>query len=180
MSWKIDPAHSENSFSIRHLMIANVRGRFEAFDGMVEFSEDNPLDASVEIEIDAASINTRESKRDAHLRSADFFDAEKFPYLRFKSKRIVLVGDSHGHVTGDLTIRDVTREVTLDVQYNGKMKSPYDFYSAGFSATTTINRKDWGLTWNVALETGGFLVGDEVKINLELEIIEEQVREMVA
>ncbi len=177
MSWKIDPAHSEVNFTVRHMMISNVRGRFERFTGKVEFDENNPANSSVDVEIEAASINTRESQRDNHLRSADFFNAEQHPYLTFKSKRIEVVDDTHGRIYGDLTIRDISREVVLETEYNGKSQSPWGFSSAGFSATTVINRKDWNLTWNMALETGGVLVGDDIRISIELEIIEERIAE---
>ena len=180
MSWKIDPAHSEINFTVRHMMISNVRGRFEAFTGTVEFDQQNPANSSVDVQIEAASINTREAQRDTHLRSADFFDAETYPYLTFKSKKVEVVDDSHGRITGDLTIHGVTKEVVLDTEFNGMSQSPWGFSSAGFSATTKINRKDWGLGWNMALETGGVLVSDEIKINIDIEIIEEKVAEAAA
>ncbi len=180
MSWKIDPAHSEINFTVRHMMISNVRGRFEAFTGTVEFDQQNPANSSVDVQIEAASVNTREAQRDTHLRSADFFDAETHPYLTFKSKKVEVVDDSHGRITGDLTIHGVTKEVVLDTEFNGMSQSPWGFSSAGFSATTKINRKDWGLGWNMALETGGVLVSDEIKINIEIEIIEEKVAETAA
>ena len=173
MSWKIDPAHSEINFTVRHMMISNVRGRFEKFSGTVEFVEDNPTQSTVDVQIEAASINTKESARDTHLKSADFFNAEQYPYLTFKSKKPQVLDANHGRVTGDLTIRNMTKEVVLDVEYSGQAKNPWGMTSAGFSATTTINRKDWGLTWNVGLETGGVLVGDEIKISLEVEIIKQ-------
>lgn len=180
MSWKIDSAHSEITFSVRHLMVSNVRGRFERFSGVVNFDEENPQNSAVEVQIEAASINTREPQRDAHLRSPDFLNADQFPYLTFKSKRIEVLDDSHGRIIGDLTIRDVTREVVLDVVFNGKVKSPFGFTTAGFSASTKINRKDWGLVWNVALETGGVLVGEEVNIQIEVELIKEKETEQAA
>ncbi|MBA4399111.1 MAG: polyisoprenoid-binding protein [Anaerolinea sp.] len=180
MSWKIDSAHSEINFTVRHMMISNVRGRFEAFTGTVEFDQQNPANSSVDVQIEAASVNTREAQRDTHLRSADFFDAETHPYLTFKSKKVEVVDDSHGRITGDLTIHGVTKEVVLDTEFNGMSQSPWGFSSAGFSATTKINRKDWGLGWNMALETGGVLVSDEIKINIEIEIIEEKVAETAA
>jgi len=158
------------------MMISNVRGRFENFTGTVEFDPTNPANSSVDVQIEANSINTREAQRDNHLRSADFFDVEKYPYLTFKSKKVEVIDDSHGRIIGDLTIRNVTREVVLDTDFNGKSQSPWGFSSAGFSATTKINRKDWDLTWNVALETGGVLVSDEIKINIEIEIIEERLQ----
>jgi polyisoprenoid-binding protein YceI len=177
MSWKIDPAHSEISFAVRHMMISTVRGQFTKFSGTVEFDEANPENSSVEVKIDAASIDTREPQRNAHLRSPDFLDVEKYPYITFMSKRVEQVDKTHGRITGDLTIRDATREVTLDVEYAGIAKSPYGTTSAGFSATTTLVRKNWGLVWNMALETGGVLVGDEVKVMIEVEIIKEEETE---
>src|SRR5512136_3086845 len=173
MSWRIDPSHSQIIFSIRHMMISNVRGRFENFTGTVEFDEQAPSRSSVEVRIEASSINTREERRDAHLRSADFLNAEKYPYLVFKSKRMEVIDAQHGDVVGDLTIRDVAKEVTLDVEYAGQSKSPWGAISAGFEAKAKINRKDWDLNWNLALETGGWLVGDEINVEIELEIVKE-------
>ena len=173
MTWKIDPAHSQVQFSVRHMMISNVRGRFEDFTGAVEFDEEDPARSSVEVQIEAASINTKEPQRDTHLRSPDFLDAEKFPQLRYKSRRVEMIDASHGRMIGDLTIRDLAREVVLDVEYAGKAKSPWGTVSAGFSATAKLSRKDWGLTYNSPLETGGFLVGDQVNISIELELIKQ-------
>jgi polyisoprenoid-binding protein YceI len=173
MSWQIDPAHSHVGFSVRHMMISKVRGQFERFSGTVELDENDVTRSSVEVQIEAASINTRDSQRDAHLRSADFLNAEQYPYLIFKSKRVEQIDATHGRIIGDLTIRDVTREVVLDVEYAGQSKSPWGTISAGFNARTTINRKDWGLTWNVALETGGVLVGEDITINIEIELVKQ-------
>ncbi len=173
MSWQIDPAHSHVGFSVRHMMISKVRGQFERFSGTVELDEDDVTRSSVEVQIEAASINTRDAQRDAHLRSADFLNAEQYPYLIFKSKRVEQIDATHGRIIGDLTIRDVTREVVLDVEYAGQSKSPWGTISAGFNAQTKINRKDWGLTWNVALETGGVLVGEDVTINIEIELVKQ-------
>ena len=173
MSWKIDPAHSEIDFTVRHMMISNVRGRFEKFAGVVELDEENPANASVEVTIEAASISTREPQRDGHLRSPDFLAVEQFPNLTYKSKRVEVIDASHGRIIGDLTIRDVTREVVLEVEYSGMSTSPWGTTNAGFTAHTKINRKDWGLTWNVALESGGWLVSDEIKIDLELELVKQ-------
>lgn len=173
MSWQIDPAHSHVEFSVRHMMISNVRGRFERFTGAVEFDEADPLRSSVEVQIDAGSINTREPQRDTHLKSADFLDVEHFPHIHFKSKRVENIDDRHGRIVSDLTIRDVTREVVLDVEYAGQAKSPWGSISAGFSAATRLNRKDWGLQWNQLLETGGVLVGDEMKIDIEVELVKQ-------
>jgi polyisoprenoid-binding protein YceI len=171
MSWTIDSAHSEVNFTVRHMMISNVRGRFEKFTGTVDFDENNPANTTVDVVIEAASLSTREPQRDGHLRSADFLDAEKFPYLTFKSKRVNVIDAQHAELVGDLTIRDITREVILDVEYSGMSQSPWGTTNAGFTASTRISRKNWNLNWNVALETGGWLVGDEIKIDLELEII---------
>jgi len=173
MSWNIDSAHTRANFVAKHMMIANVHGQFNKVSGVVDFNETQPAKSSVDVQIESASIYTQEDKRDAHLRSADFLEVEKYPYLTFKSKKVQVTGDNTGRITGDLTIKDVTREVVLEVEYNGQSKSPWGTTNAGFSASTKINRKDWGLTWNVALETGGWLVGDEVKISIEAEIVKQ-------
>jgi polyisoprenoid-binding protein YceI len=154
------------------MMISRVRGTFEKFSGTVELDETNPADARVEVAIDTASINTRDEKRDAHLRSADFFEAEKYPQMVFKSSRVEVLNKERAKLYGDLTIKDVTRPVVLDVEFNGSAKSPWGTTSYGFNASTTINRKDWNLGWNVALETGGVLVGDEIKIDIDLELVQ--------
>lgn len=180
MSWTIDFAHSHIQFSARHMMISKVRGEFERFSGSVNFDEVNPQNTTVDITVDLDSINTRESQRDTHLRSADFFDIENYPTMTFKSKRVERIDDNSGKLVGDLTIRGVTREVTLDVEYAGLATSPWGTTNAGFSASTTINRKDWGLNWNVALETGGWLVGEKVNIDIELELIKQPEGETVA
>lgn len=177
MTWVIDASHSIITFSVRHMMISKVRGRFSRFDGTVNFDEQNPANSSVQVTIDATSIDTRDERRDGHLMSPDFLDVANYPTITFTSKRIEVIDDSHGRIIGDLTIRGVTREVTLEVEYNGQSKSPWGTISAGFSASTKINRKDWGLTWNVALETGGVLVGDEVTIEIEIEIVKQVPQE---
>lgn len=180
MPWTIDFAHSELNFKARHMMISNVRGNFERFTGAVNFDEANPTLTTVDIQIETASINTNEEKRDAHLRSADFFDSEKFPYMTFTSKQVEVVSETEARLTGDLTIRGVTRPVTLDVDFLGKALAPWGVASVGFSAATRINRKDWDLTWNVALETGGWLVSDMIDISIELELMEVKEQELVA
>ncbi|WP_448336806.1 YceI family protein [Chloroflexus aurantiacus] len=177
MTWVIDASHSMITFSVRHMMISKVRGRFTRFDGTVDFDEQNPTNSKVQVTIDASSIDTRDERRDGHLMSPDFLDVANYPTLTFVSKRVEVIDESHGRLIGDLTIRGVTREVTLDVEYNGQSKSPWGTISAGFSATTKINRKDWGLTWNVALETGGVLVGEEVTIEIEIEIVKQVPQE---
>lgn len=173
MAWKIDPSHTRAGFSVRHMMIANVHGQFENVTGTVDFNEQDPTRSSVDVQIEVASLTTRDEKRDAHLKSADFFDAENHPYMTFKSRRAVKLDENHGQLIGDLTIRGITKEVVLDVEYTGQAKSPWGTLSAGFEATTKVNRKDWGLNWNVALETGGVLVGDTVNIHIEAEIVKQ-------
>jgi polyisoprenoid-binding protein YceI len=171
MSWQIDTAHSEIQFKVRHMMVSWARGSFEKFSGNINIDEQNPENTTVDIQIDAASISTRQPDRDAHLRSPDFFDAPTYPYLTFKSKKVKQTSNNTAKVIGDLTIRDITKEVTLDVTYNGQHKSPFGpFLAAGFSAETTISRKEWGLTWNALVEGGGVLVDDTVHISIELEL----------
>ncbi|HMO59429.1 MAG TPA: YceI family protein [Roseiflexaceae bacterium] len=171
MAWQIDASHSEVTFSARHMMLAKVRGRFERFEGTIEADEANPAGATVDVKIDAASINSRDPQRDGHLKSPDFLNVEQYPYITFTSKKLVMKGENQAVLYGDLTIRDVTNEVALEVEYHGQAKSPWGTTSAGFSAQTTISRKDWGLTWNVALETGGVLVGDDITITIEIELV---------
>jgi polyisoprenoid-binding protein YceI len=174
MPWQLDKAHSDIHFSVRHMMISTVRGRFEQFDGTFEVNEADPTQSKIEVVIQAASINTKEPQRDADLKSPNFLDVEKYPTLTFKSTRIEKIDDAQARMIGDLTIKDITKEVVLDVEYAGQAKSPWGTVSAGFTATTKIDRKDWGLTYNAVLETGGVLVGDEVKINIELELIKQE------
>ena len=172
-TWSIDPAHSQIEFAVRHMMITTVKGRFGIVHGTVRSHDADPAKGDVDIEIDADSIDTRELQRDAHLKSADFFDVEKFPKLTFKSTGISDVQGDHFKLTGDLTIHGVTRPVTLDVTSAGRGKDPWGGERAGFSATARIKRSEFGLTWNQALEAGGFLVGDEVKINLDIELVKQ-------
>ena len=173
-TWKIDPSHTHAEFGVRHLMISTIKGRFGDVQGIVSIDEENASRGSVDVTIAVASIDTREPQRDAHLRSADFFDAEKFPQIRFKSTRIEGGGDSFT-IAGDLTIRGTTRPVVLDVTSEGRGKDPWGGNRAGFSATGRIKRSDFGLTWNQLLETGGVAVGDEVKITLDVELVKETV-----
>ena len=174
MLWQIDPAHSHIQFGVRHLMISTVRGRFEKFSGTIAFDENDPSRGSVDIQIEAASINTNEPQRDGHLRSPDFFEVDKYPTLTFKSKRIEKIDDRRGRIIGDLTIKGITKEVVLEAEYAGTIKTPYGTTGAGASATAKISRKAWGLTWNMALEAGGVAVGDEIKIEIELELIKQE------
>lgn len=177
MFWKIDNSHTRANFSVRHMMISWVHGTFDKIEGDIEFDPQNPEATRVEVKIAAESINTGDGQRDAHLKSPDFLNVEQYPYLTFKSKRVKLLDETHARLVGDLTIRDITREVELDVEYAGMVKSPWGTISAGFTASTQINRKDWNLTWNVALETGGVLVGEMVKINIELELVQQAAPE---
>ena len=170
-TWNIDPAHSNAQFSIRHLMISNVKGEFTKVTGQVEYDHNNPESLAAEASIDVGTINTREPDRDNHLKSPDFFDVAKYPTIHFKSKKASKSSDGL-RLTGDLTIHGVTREVALDVEGpTTPLKDPWGFTRVGASATTKINRKDFGLTWNQALEAGGVLVGDEVKITIDVELV---------
>lgn len=172
MSWQVDNTHSHIQFSARHLMVSTVRGQFDKFNAIIDLDEQNPANTTVAVQIEAASINSKLKDRDDHLRSPDFLDVEKYPYLTFNSKRVDLIDQARARLVGDLTIRDVTREVVLEVEYHGQVKSPFGpNLSAGFSARTKINRKDWGLTWNALIETGGVAVGNEVTITIDLELI---------
>src|SRR5579862_3999512 len=171
IQYEIDPAHSSAHFSIRHLMISNVRGAFTSVKGTILYDPDNPEESSVDAVIDATTINTQEAQRDAHLKSADFLDCEKYPAITFKSKKIKSGGDE-ALVTGDLTIHGVTKEVVLKVEGpTSETKDPWGNTRIGASAATKIKRSDFGLTWNAVLEAGGFMVGDDLKIELEIEAI---------
>lgn len=153
------------------MMISKVRGSFESFSGTVNFDEANPVNTTVDIVVDLASVNTRDAQRDGHLKSPDFFAVEEHPTMHFVSTRVEQIDETNGRLIGNLTIKGVTHEVALDVEYAGVAKSPWGTESAGFSATGTLNRKDWGLNWNQALETGGVLVGDKINIEIELELV---------
>jgi len=172
-TWAIDPVHSVVEFAVRHMMVSTVKGRFTDIRGTIRLDEDQLTQSSVEAEIVAASIDTRDPKRDAHLRSADFLDVEQYPNITFKSTRVEPKGKDRARIVGNLTIRGTTKEVTLDATLNGVGKTPFGTEVAGFSAETSLNRKDWGLNWNVALETGGVLVGDTVKITIEVEAVKQ-------
>src|SRR5215203_3783607 len=174
-TWAIDPAHSSVEFSVRHLMITTVKGRFTAVEGTVVLDEADPAASAVDITVQVASIDTREPQRDAHLRSADFFDVETFPTLTFRSTGVGDVTADGFTLAGDLTIHGVTRVVTLDVINEGRAKDPWGGERAGYAATTRIKRSDFGLTWNQLLETGGLAVSDEVKISLDVELVKKNV-----
>jgi polyisoprenoid-binding protein YceI len=171
-TWKIDPAHSNVEFAVKHLMISTVKGRFADVDGEIVIANGDPSRSSATATIKAASIDTRTGQRDDHLRSADFLDAGTFPEITFKSKRIV--GDaSEFKVVGDLTIRGTTKEVTLDVANEGSAKDPWGGERVGFSGKTKFDRRDFGLTWNQAIESGGVVVGHEVKVSLEIQAVKQ-------
>jgi len=172
-TWTIDSAHSHVGFAVKHLMISTVRGEFTKVTGTAVLDEIVPASSRVDVQIASASIDTREPQRDAHLRSADFFDAERFPALAFVSRRVE--GDLSGEftITGDLTIRDVTREVTLKATAEGVTRDPWGGERAGFSAVGRISRGEFGLTWNQVLEAGGVVVGDEVKLTLDVELLKQ-------
>ncbi len=171
-TWTIDPVHSVAEFKVKHMMISNVKGQFTGVSGTLTLDEADLTRSRVEATIDAASINTRDAQRDAHLKSADFFDVEKFPTLAFSSTRVTRTSDGELEVAGDLTMHGVTRPVVFAVEGpTPPAKDPWGNTRIGLSATTRINRRDFGLTWNAALEAGGFLVGDEVTITLDLQFV---------
>ena len=173
--WIIDASHSAAHFSVKHMMITNVRGEFQKLGGVVTFDPANPEAAQIEASIDVASINTRDEKRDGHLKSGDFLDAEKFPKLTFKSKSVKAKGKEHLTVTGDLTIHGVTKEVVLDVEGPSAPSSdPFGNVRVGATATTKIKRDEFGIVWNAALEAGGVLVGNDVNVTIDLSLIQQK------
>jgi polyisoprenoid-binding protein YceI len=171
-TYTIDPAHSSAQFSVRHMMISNVRGAFAAVKGTVVYDPENPSQSTIETEIDAGTISTLDAQRDVHLKSGDFLDVEHYPAITFKSKKVEPAGSDELKVTGGLTIHGVTRDVVLKVEGpSAETKDPWGNTRMGVSASTKIKRSDFGLTWNAALETGGLLVGDDLKIELEVSLI---------
>ena len=170
-TWNLDPVHSIAEFKVKHMMISNVKGQFTSVSGVLNLDESEIGNSRVEVTVDASSINTREAQRDGHLKSADFFDVERFPTLSFRSTRVKRAGDELA-LTGDLTIHGVTREVAFQVEGpTPPAKDPWGNTRIGLSAATKINRRDYGLTWNAALEAGGILVGDEVTITLDVQFV---------
>lgn len=169
--WTFDPVHSHVGFSVRHLMISKVNGQFKKWTGTMETDEADPSASHVEVEIDTASIDTQEAQRDEHLRSADFLDSANHPKMTFQSTSVSKTGDNEFKVAGNLTIRGVTRPVVLETEYSGRQKDPWGGERAGFSAKTAIDRKDFGLTFNMPLEGGGVVVGDKVTITLEAQAV---------
>lgn len=173
-TYKVDPAHSEIAFSVRHMMFAKVRGQFTKWTADLEYDAADPKNSKVRAEIDTASIDTHEAARDNHLRSGDFFDSEHFPKMVFVSKAVEAVGKGHYRVRGDLTIRDQTHEVLLDVEETGRGRDPWGNDRIGFAAKGTLSREKWGLTWNQALEAGGVLVSDKVELEIEAQVVASQ------
>jgi polyisoprenoid-binding protein YceI len=172
-NWQIDGAHSAVNLAVRHMVISKVRGHFSKWSAKLSLDTADLTCSAVEVDIEAASIDTGVADRDTHLRSPDFLDAAKYPTLRYRSRRVEATSKDRLRVVGDLTIRDVTREVVLDVEYGGQGKDPWGNTRIGFTATASLNRKDFGLTWNQALETGGVLVADRVDIEIELQAIKQ-------
>ncbi|MCK3685100.1 YceI family protein [Maribellus sp. YY47] len=166
-TWTLDPAHSELTFKVKHLMISNVKGEFKSFS--VEVDGDDIFNSALSVAVDVSSISTNDQQRDGHLKSADFFDAENYKELTFKSTSFTKTDDDEYELKGLLTIKGISKEVTLNVEYGGTSKDPWGNEKAGFSVSGKFNRKDWGLNWNAALETGGVLVGEEVKIAAEIQ-----------
>jgi len=171
-TYALDPAHTTVEFVGRHLMITKVRGRFTDFAGQIVIGA-TPEESSVDVTVQTASVDSSDDKRDGHLRSPDFLDVEQFPTMGFRSTAVEAGGDGTAKVTGDLTIKDVTRPVTLDVEFDGAQSDPWGGRRLGFSATAEIDREDWGLTWNVALETGGVLVGKKIRLELNVEAVKQ-------
>lgn len=174
MSWSIDKAHTTVGFSARHMGLSTVRGRFTEFEGTIDGDPSDVTSAGARIEVDLASVETGQAQRDEHLRTSDFFDVEKYPTMTFVSKRVTPKGGDHYTVVGDLTIKDVTHEVELDYEHAGEGVDPYGNRKIGGTLTGVIKRSDWGLKWNVALETGGWLVGDKVKLEIDFQVSEDR------
>jgi polyisoprenoid-binding protein YceI len=180
MSWTIDSTHSSIEFAVKHMMFTTVRGRFNNFAGTLNIDEANPTRSYAEGKVEISSIDTHDANRDAHLRAADFFEVDKYPYMTLRTTGVKVVSREHYQVTAALTIKDVTREVVFEVNALPLGKDPWGNQRWGLSAETSINRKDFGLNWNVALETGGWLVGEQVKIEVELQAIKQAEPEAVA
>jgi len=171
-TWALDPAHTRIGFSAKHAMVATVRGSFGVFDGTLVLDGETPANSTAQVSIDSASVDTGNADRDAHVRSGDFLDVEAFPKLSFVSTEVRIDGEDF-ELVGDLTVKDVTRSVTIKVETEGIVADPWGNTRAGFSGETTISRKDFGLTWNVALEAGGILVGDKIKITLDVSAVKQ-------
>ena len=171
--WGIDPTHSEISFKVKHLMITNVKGVFKDFSAVIHTSADSYLTSDVDLTINPSSIDTGVADRDAHLRSADFFDVENFPEMSFKGTSIENAAAGSYILAGDMTIKGISKLIKLNIEFEGVMKDPWGNEKAGYTITGVLNRKDWGLNWNAALETGGFLVSDEVKLSCDVQLFKQ-------
>ena len=171
MTWNLDLSHSSVEFAVKHMVISSTKGRFAKYEVDANVDEQNLANSSATVRIDAASVDSRDEKRDAHLRSADFFDAENYPYITFTTKRLEPKGGDDYKLIGDLTIRGITKEVSLNGEVTGPVKDPWGGTRFGISAQGKVNRKDFGLTWNGVLEAGGLLVGDDVKLSIETELV---------
>jgi polyisoprenoid-binding protein YceI len=178
--WVLDPTHSEIGFKIKHLMITNVSGNFNKFEVKAETNGDDFTNAKVSVDIEVDSINTNNSQRDAHLRNADFFEVEKYPLIRFRSTEVKKLDEETYTLTGNLTIKETTKPVKLALEFGGVTKDPYGNFKAGFSISGKINRHDFGVSYNAVLETGGVALGEEIKINGEIQLVKQQVLEQVA
>lgn len=172
-NWKIDHAHSNVTFEVDHMVVSSVTGKFQEFEGDIKSDKDDFSDAKISFTIQAASVNTNNEKRDNHLRDEDFFEVATYPTIEFVGKKLVPVSGKKYTITGDLTMHGVTKEIELDVKYNGTIKDPWGNIRAGFKVSGELNREDYGLTWNNALEAGGVLVGEEVEIQINLELVKE-------
>jgi polyisoprenoid-binding protein YceI len=172
MAWEFDQAHTVIGFSAKHMMVTTVRGKFTKFSGELDLNEEHPEQSTLSVTIDAPSITTGQEQRDGHLRSPDFLDVANYPTITYVSKQVTKKGEDRYHLLGDLTIHGVTREVPLDVTLEGHGKNPYGKHVAGFTVIGSISRKDFGLNWNVALESGGWLVSDQVKLEIDAEVAE--------
>lgn len=170
-TWNIDTAHSAVHFSVRHMVVSKTRGRFTKWSGQIAFDPGNPAASSVQVTIDPASVNTEDAQRDAHLRSPDFFDVEKYPQASFKSTKVEEAGSDKYRITGDLTVHGVTKPVILETVFEGSAKDPWGGERAGFAATASLDRREFGLGWNKVLEAGGVLVGDKIELTLEIEAV---------
>ena len=178
-TWVIDPSHSEIAFKVKHLMISNVKGQFDEFKGQILTENEDFSTSEISFTINPASINTGTPDRDAHLKSPDFFDVENFKEITFTSGKLTKSGDDEFKLSGNLVIKGVSQPVILNVEFGGLMADPWGNVKAGFTIDGRINRKDFGLTWNAALETGGVLVGDEIKLALEVQLLKQKVEELV-
>jgi len=173
-TWTIDPAHSSAEFAVKHLMVSTFKGHFRSLEGTVHLDEANPANSSVAASVDVASVDTQTPDRDAHLRSDDFFNAERYPKMTFRSTRVEQIDGTNWKVTGELTVRDVTKEVVLDTEYEGRIVDPWGNERIGFTARTELSRKEFGVRANTLIESGGVVVGDRVRVELHIEVIRQK------